>query len=357
MIGGGRERVVEVAFHESELPGAFAARLVEGLRARALPGEWLYHYPAQARLWLAYHQAYSPSRADPAMAGLYREAFARALESIGDSPPHAVSLGCGGGQKDGELIALVLKKAVLKNTALKDAMLKGATPEDSPLYTPVDASPALVLEAALHVGRRFPTLPIRPLVADLSGNPDLVGRLASVEKARMPRLFTCFGMVPNMDAKGFPAYLAALLSPADVLLVSANLSPAGLEADRARILPQYDNPEARRWYLAALEAVGIRESDVALTVAAQPLAGGNFTGEDSAWRIVVEARFAREKAIQLFGEEVGFAEGERLRVFHSNRFTVQALGEVLERAGLHPHQQWLHPSGEEGIFRCGRGGT
>ena len=198
-------------------------------------------------------------------------------------------------------------------------------------------------EAALHVGSSFPDLPIHPLVADLAAAPDLGGWPAAGGAA----LFTCFGMVPNFDAAEFPRYVRELLGAGDGLLISANLSPGGMEADRATILPQYDNALAMRWYAGALEALGFSPARLELAVGARALAA-----DESAWQIVVEAELTGHASLNLAGEEVTFEPGERIEVFFSNRFTRQAFEHVLAQAGLRVAQLWLHPSGEEGIFYC-----
>jgi uncharacterized SAM-dependent methyltransferase len=339
VITRSNERILEVAVHETEFPEAFVQSVVEGLGMRRLPGKWLYHDPAQARLWLDYHDASSPSRADPAMAALYREAFSGALDALGQGSLCAVSLGCGGGRKDAELLALAQQR-------------RGA--DAPPSYAPVDASQPLVLEAALHVARRFPHLAFHPLAADLARSPDLRGWLDAIEPEGGARLFTCFGMVPNMEPAPFLAFLAGVLRAGDGLLLSANLSPGGMAADRARILPQYDNPQALRWYEAALEALGLQPAHVALQVSA-----ARQEDDDAAWRIVVEALVVRDTRLEVFGQAFSFSRGERLQVFHSNRFTAEAFRGTLAQAGLEPQAEWLHKSGEEGIFFCkgGRGET
>ena len=53
---------VTLTFHDSQYPARVAEQLRQGLRAKKLPGKFLYESPAQAQRWLAYHQAYAPSR-------------------------------------------------------------------------------------------------------------------------------------------------------------------------------------------------------------------------------------------------------------------------------------------------------
>src|SRR4029434_8635857 len=98
---------VTLTVHDSQYPDSVAEQLRRGLRTRKLPGKFLYDSPAQAQRWLAYHQAYSPSRTEPALLALYQQACAAALQALSPSALHYVSLGCGGGNKD----ALCLQQA------------------------------------------------------------------------------------------------------------------------------------------------------------------------------------------------------------------------------------------------------
>ena len=99
---------VTLTVHDSQYPDSVATQLRHGLRTKKLPGKFLYESPAQAQRWLAYHQAYSPSRTEPALLALYQQAFQAALQALSPSALHYVSLGCGGGNKD----ALFLQQAV-----------------------------------------------------------------------------------------------------------------------------------------------------------------------------------------------------------------------------------------------------
>src|SRR5262249_47321514 len=95
---------VMLTFHESQYPARLAEQVRQGLRVRTLPGKLLYESPAQAQRWLAYHQAYSPSRTEPELLALYDQALQAALQALAPSALHYVSLGCGGGKKDARFL-------------------------------------------------------------------------------------------------------------------------------------------------------------------------------------------------------------------------------------------------------------
>ena len=102
---------VTLTVHDSQYPDRVTEQLRHGLRMRKLPGKFLYDSPAQAQRWLAYHQAYSPSRTEPALLTLYQQAFQAALQALAPSVLHYVSLGCGGGTKDALFLQSVQGRA------------------------------------------------------------------------------------------------------------------------------------------------------------------------------------------------------------------------------------------------------
>lgn len=346
--------------------------MVAALRAGRVPGRLLYQSPAQARRWLAYHQAWSPSRTDSSLEALYRAAanvagaavtganvtganVAAGMAARSSGPGQErmagvllLGLGCGGGRKDA---------AVLEALAERGAASMGPealTPAGRLAYAPVDAAPELVLEAAREARLRLPGVALHPLVADLSAAPSLA-RWPGGPVAGFQRLYTCYGMLPNMDHRTFPRWLAGLVGPGDRLLVSANLFPGDGGSPpasvRAGILAQYDNLPARRWYAGCLGELGLAAEAYALTVTTQPLqdAEGALAG---AFQVVVRAEMRAEVGLSLLGETIRFGAGDALEVFHSNRFSAAAARQLLTGAGLRVLDTWLHGSGEEGIFAC-----
>ncbi len=324
------ERVLKLAIHPSEFPAKIRASILNGLKQGRIPGRLLYQSPSQAQRWLDYHQAYSPSRTDNGLRKLYGAACAAAIAHLGAQPLVAVSLGCGGGHKDGDLFDEVPHE-----------------PRGRSHYVPVDTSPALVVEALLHVTGRHAGLATHPLVADLEAEPDLRGWLDGEVPVAHPRLFCAFGLLPNLDPDALLAYLRHQLRPGDALLLSANLSPRGLAADGARILAQYDNAPARAWVLGALESLGVPASEVTLEVEGVPL-----STDGAWWRIEVRAQPRQDLALRLFGESLPWSAHQPLQLFHSHRFTPAALRERLKKARLGPIAAWEGAEGEEGISLC-----
>lgn len=320
---------VTLTFHESQYPACLAEQLCQGLRARKLPGKFLYESPAQAQRWLAYHQAYSPSRTESALLALYNQAFQAALLALSPSALHYVSLGCGGGTKD----ALFLQQAAPHCPAL--------------IFTPIDTSAALVVETMRRIQSALPTLTTAPLVVDLDVAPALTPWLSQHETLAHRRLLSCFGMLPNFAHRTFLPYVRSLMRPGDMLLLSANLSP-GLYADAVdRILPQYDNPLARAWYAGLLDSLGFAASQVQLTVHPHLL-----QPDGHIWQIRAEAAVQHQMHLTVYNEIFRFTTGESLEVFFSNRFTPQVMPQVLADAGLTLVQAWLFDSQAEAIYLC-----
>lgn len=320
---------VTLTFHDSQYPTRMAEQVRQGLGTRKLPGKLLYDSPAQAQRWLAYHQAYSPSRTEPTLLALYREAFQAALQALSPRALHYVSLGCGGGTKD----VLFLSQAAPRCPAL--------------LFTPMDSSPALVVETMLRLQETLPHLTTAPLVVDLEGTPELAAWLAQHEHPAHRRILACFGMLPNFDYHTFLPYLRHLMRPGDLLLLSANLSPGLYQEAHEHILPQYDNPYAHAWYAGGLESLGFALSQTPVTVRPQLL-----RDDGHIWQIRVQATVQQPRTLTVYGEIFTFAAGDSLDVFFSNRFTPQVMPAVLAAAGLQLLQTFLFDSQEEAIYLC-----
>jgi uncharacterized SAM-dependent methyltransferase len=320
---------ITLTFDDSQYPARVAAQLRQGLRQRRLSSKFLYDSPAQAQRWLAYHQAYSPSRTDTALLTLYQQALQAALRILHTESLHYISLGCGGGQKD----SVLLQQARSHCHRLH--------------FTPTDVSAALILETMALVQEAFPDLTSTPYVLDLEAQPDLNALLRPYETAGSQRLFACFGMLPNFAYRPFLVYLRRLMRPGDVLLVSANLSPQPFNESAAHILPQYDNPLAHAWFAGLLDSLGFPSSHFRLTVHAEPL-----RTDGQIWQIQADAVFTAPVSLRLHGDTWCFTPNERLRLFFSNRFTPQVMPSVLAEAGLSVVDTFLWASQEEGIYVC-----
>lgn len=322
--------VVHVAIHASQTPEKVRRDLLESLRTRRVNHKFHYDSIKQTNKWLALHQACSPSRNDADTAAIYDRAFAAAAAQINARTVQVIGLGCGGGQKDARL--------------LRSLRMHGK----SVSYTPADVSVAMTLVAQQTARNLIPQLKCFPLVCDLATADDLAEILAPRYPSPITRLVTFFGMIPNFEPQDILPKLAKFIRRQDVLLFSANLAPgtnyaAGVE----KILPQYDNELTREWLLAFLLDLGVERGDGAVRFGAE-------RATDSLRRVVAQFEFKRGRGVTVEGEKFVFRRGDRVRLFFSYRYTPPLVRKFLGRHGLTVQDQWLTPSGEEGVFLCGR---
>lgn len=313
---------VELVFHESQYPDAVRRSLLEALSRGRVPGRFLYDSPGQAARWLAYHRAWSPSRTEDTTAALYDAAFEATWANLEGNPPTYVGVGCGGGAKDARCVARA---------------------PNSVRYVAADTSPALVLEAGARVQAAAPRAEVRRVVLDLAAQPD---RLAFLGDPAGPVVWSCFGLIPNLDADWLLPYVRSLMAPQDSLLLSVNASPAPYPEARARIVPQYDNPPARAWYQGALDELGLSARDARLVMSDRAL-----SEDGSAWRIEAHAMLERDLEVAVFADTVALPAGARLEVFHSDRYLPEALPELFTRHGLTATHRWVGEAREEGVYR------
>jgi uncharacterized SAM-dependent methyltransferase len=317
---------VPVAIDPSQFPENVRRDLLTSLRTRCVNHKFHYDSVKQTQKWLALHEAHSPARYDENLLATYERAFAETAGKIKSKRLHVVGLGCGGGQKDAQLMKLL--KARGKNIS----------------YAPGDVSVAMVLVALQAALKILPAEKCFPFVCDLATAKDLSSQLVT----RHPSLVTFFGMIPNFEPRQILPKLTELLRPNDFLLFSANLVPGKNYADDIKkILPQYDNPLTRDWLVAFLFDLGVAPRDGGLRFTVE-------TGGLGLQRVVARFHFRRSRRIKVSGQEFSFARGEAIQIFFSYRYTPARAAKLLARHGLEVCQQWIASSGEEGVFLCRR---
>ena len=316
----------KVTVHPSQFPGAVRRQLVASLRAGQVPPKFLYDSVRQTQKWLEVHQAHSPSRINADVTRIYDAAFEDALGQALGQAGALVGLGCGGGQKDTRCLAKL-------------------QPSISELhYVPCDVSQAMTLVAREAAAELLPLGQVHPLVCDLAEADDLGQALDDLLPGEAKRVFTFFGMIPNLEPDVILPKLRALLRDGDQLLFSANLAPgrdyrAGVE----RVLPQYDNAETCNWLLSFLTGIGVSDTAGELVFGIEPV--------DELLRIIADFKFTQPQAIELEGERVAFDAGQTLRLFFSYRHTAETLAKRLAKYGLQIVFSEIAESGEEGVFR------
>ncbi len=316
--------------HPSQFPDAVQRQLLDGLRLGQVPPRFLYDGDRQTQKWFAVHRAHSPSRTDTGVQSIYDWAFDESLGQASGRPVCLVGLGCGGGQKDTRFLA----------------KLKSVHPTVD--YVPCDVSQAMTWVARKAAAAALPLERIHPLVCDLANAPDLGQLLDGIVPLQTKRVFTFFGMIPNLDPDVILPRLAALLCEGDQLLLSANLAPGdsyrgGVEA----VLPQYDNAETCDWLSSFLEGLGVSASTGELRFGIEEVVG--------LLRIIADFEFSETLQLSVAGESVEFAAGHALCLFFSYRHTQQTLAKYLAKHGLNIAASQIASSGEEGVFRVVRG--
>ena len=320
----------KVLIHASQFPEKVRRNLLESLRARRVNHKFHYDSVRQTLKWLALHQEYSPTRNDADCRAVYTQAFKAAAEKIKTPRVHVVGLGCGGGQKDTQLLKLL--KA--RGRAI--------------FYTPCDVSAAMVLVARRTALAVLPQKNCFPFVCDLATADDLPVTLARRSEAKTARLFTFFGMIPNFEPQIILPRLASLIRPKDFLLFSANLAPGNnYAAGMKKILPQYDNRLTRDWLMTFLLDLGVEKKDGELRFAIED---GGFDLK----RIVARFHFKRSRRIEVGDERFNFRSGGIIQLFLSYRYTPERVRKVLARFRLAVCEQWITKSEEEGVFLCRR---
>ena len=306
---------------------ASGTALLEGLRARRIAPKFHYQSYKQAQLWLTLHRACSPAWLDPECAALYDRSFAAATASVPGRRACLIGLGCGGGYKEARLLRAL------------------AAPGLELSYLPCDVSLALVLESARQALIACPGLPCHPLLCDLALAADLPAVLDRFDDQGGRRIITFFGMIPNFEPDHILPRLAALARAGDVLLFSANLAPGpDYRAGVQRVLPGYDNAQTRAWLLALLFDLGVEPGDGAVDFSIEAASG--------LYRIVADFRFSRDRSLTVHDERFAFLDGDAVRLFFSYRHTADGIAPLLRGHRLEVLEQWITPSGEEGVFLC-----
>ena len=315
--------------HHSQFPHAVQRQLLDGLRLGQVPPKFLYDSDRQTQKWLAVHRAHSPSRTDAGVQSIYDRAFDESLGQAADEAVCLVGLGCGGGQKDTRYLGKLKSIHTIVD------------------YVPCDVSQAMTRVAREAAAAELPLERIHPLVCDLANAPDLGQVLDTIVSPETKRVFTFFGMIPNLEPDVILPRLAELLLEGDQLLLSANLAPGddykgGVEV----VLPQYDNAETRDWLLSFLVDLGVSPTEGRLRFGIEEI--------DELLRIVADFEFSESLGLSIGGESFEFAAGRALRLFFSYRHTEQTLAKRLAKHSFTIAASQIDSSAEEGVFRVER---
>lgn len=324
---------VPVMIHPTHFPQAVEEAMKTSLRARQMNHQFHYDSHKKGLRWMRLHEAHSPARTDSNVEEIYKQLFhavAEAVEAAGAF--EIVSLGCGGGQKDCRLLRC----------------LGESFPGVRRGYVGADVGLGLSLvarEAALSEG--VAPGDARCFVIDLGSTENWRAALQPLLDGRPARRIFCFfGMLPNFSPVDVLPRLRSLLSPDDVLLVSANLAPGNDYAAAVhRIMPQYDNALTREWLLTVLQDLGIETQADGLHYSVAPC-----PDETPLQRIEAVYTFGSPARVEFGGETFSFTAGDPIRLFYSYRYTVSSIRELFEGHGMEARGEFVSASGEEGVW-------
>jgi hypothetical protein len=233
--------VAEIEIHPSVANIDLQEVLAASLKANRLDPKLLYVTPRQAELWREVSLKHSPMHSNPEFTRIYREAYARIVEEIAPGKIHLVGLGPGTGRKEAELAAKLKSHG-------HDVQ-----------FTAIDVSRDLVEEASKRVAATGASAD-RHLACDLA-ELEFIKSWLDANDGETLRLFTFFGVVPNLEPPFVAKLLREMIRPSDVLLASAHLAPVGegvgMDVAMNKILPQYNNAETLAWLREAMVQWGL----------------------------------------------------------------------------------------------------
>ncbi|MEY5025471.1 MAG: hypothetical protein RLZZ244_999 [Verrucomicrobiota bacterium] len=329
--------------HDSLRAAALRQKRIASLTSGQIDPALHYLSPRQAELWLAVHRAHAPRFATQKTPTLYESASLHLAHSLAGKPLHVIGLGAGGGTKESLLLSTLQRAGC-------------------PIrYTPLDASVELAIVSA-EAAAPFVSEPSTPVAADLqllAAGPSWIGS----PEDPAPRVYTAFGLTPNLDPATLFPLLRSALRPGDRLLLSANLAPwtdppgdvlqaplaTGYRQACERILPQYENPETRLWLRQALLDWGLHERLGPLEFSIEP--------RGPLFAITVSATWLENAAFLWEGSPLEVSAGDRLGVFFSLRYTPARMERLAREYGLRPEREFLTECAQEGVwsFVAGQG--
>lgn len=320
-----------IAIDQSGKEEALRLEAIASLRAGQIDPKFLYATPEQAELWkrvFLRHSPTSPINRNPEFVRIYDEAFARMAGETDSSRIFLVGLGGGTGLKEAALCARLMQAG------------------REVVFSAIDISRDLVMEASMKVAGAGAVVE-RGLICDLAQ----IAFLSSWLEARAveaPRLFTFFGLFPNLPPTMVMRLFRALLRPGDAILASAHLVPAEIDdaeavsVGMAKVLPQYDNPETRDWLAAALKKWQLQDR-----VTAPEITVGEVEGIPA---FVGLAHWTHAEPFERWGERFEPQVSDPLRLFHSLRYTPVRLEALLRGEGFAAQQLAITSCREEAIW-------
>lgn len=288
-----------------------------------------YHSRLQSEAWKRVFKKHCPVSKDPSFGRIYQTLFARV--SISTSKKiHLIGLGCGTGVKEQWLAKSMMDHGLQLQC-----------------YTAVDVSEDLCRMSMKRI-HSFSVEEPRATVMDLDAVKEL--RIKLDQKcSREQRIYTFFGLVPNLAPESVRSILKKIMRPGDQLLLSANLAPV-LKEDESDgecavkiILPQYRNKETRDWLSLLFQEQGIKRGCLS------SLRFGVERGKGY-HSVVVRTEIKKDFEWVLGRTIFKMKKGENLKVFQSRRWTPKAFEGWMRKNGFKIRASEITPNLEEGVW-------
>jgi dimethylhistidine N-methyltransferase len=293
-----------------EVENEFASSVIEGLSKKRKTLPCRYFYDARgSELFeeITRLPEYYPTRTE---AGILKAYAGDIVEGIGD----------------GELLVEFGSGSSLKTEILLDRITAKIA------YVPVDVSGAALAQAKERLRRRYPSLDVRPIVADFSHQIGLPGDLAACRKTGF-----------------FPGSTIGNLSPSEAETLLATFGRAIGEG--GRLIIGVDLKKDPRTLIAAYnDAAGVT-ADFNLNLLRRINRELGATLDESAFRheAVYEPRegrvemhilSVRDQDIDVCGRRFHFAKGESIHTENSYKYSIEQFQAVARASGWSPRRVW-----------------
>ena len=199
-------------------------------------------------------------------------------------------------------------------------------------YVPVDISPTALSDARARIGKRFPDVRVLPVCGDFSRAlalpPEIDGR---------PRLGffpgSTIGNLTEAAAVKLLANMACILGAGARLIIGADL-----KKDVRRLLRAYDDQEG---VTAAFNLNLLKRANRELKA---DFDVGQFDHlaiwDERHGRVELYLVSQAEQTVNLLGERIAFAAGERIHTEHSHKYDIAGFHALSRRAGWRPLKVW-----------------
>lgn len=205
-------------------------------------------------------------------------------------------------------------------------------------FVPFDVSERVLRRSAEEIGSAYPTISVDPIAGDFERD---LGALPSAGPRLVAFLGSTIGnLYPEQRAR-FLSSLDSELGEDDLLLLGVDLVK---DVDRLRAAYDDGSGVTQAFVRNALDAAN-RELDATFEqrlFVYEP----RWDAQNEWMDIGLRASQAHAVSVRRLGLELGFDEGERLRVEVSSKFRRAGLETELQRAGFHVESWWTDAAGD-----------